>query len=431
MRAITPSSVPSEGDHAPSVERQTRPDQTTERTEEPFPISRWRLAAILGALSALGPLSIDTYLPAFPAIASDFDTTTSQVQLSLTACLLGLALGQIVAGPLSDALGRRRPLLTGLFVYVLSSAACAVALTAPMLTGARFVQGLSGAASLVIARAIVRDRYSGIAAAKFFSMLMLVTGAAPVLAPLIGSQLLLITSWQGVFVVLAGYGVVLLLLAGLRLPETLPPERRRSGGVRDTLRTYRSLLANRFFLGCALSSGLAFSAVFCYISASPFVLQDIYGVSPQTFGLLFGLNSVGIVVAGQVNGLLVSRFDQRTLLITGLCSALLGAIALLVVVTTDVLGLAGVLPALFLVVSSIGLVMPNGTTLALADHPDAAGSASALLGMLQFTLGGLAAPLVGLGGSGSAVPMALVMVLTALAALGVFLTLTRGRRPLA
>ncbi|WP_156038377.1 MFS transporter, partial [Actinoalloteichus caeruleus] len=145
----------------------------------------------------------------FPAIASDFDTTTSQVQLSLTACLLGLALGQIVAGPLSDALGRRRPLLTGLFVYVLSSAACAVALTAPMLTGARFVQGLSGAASLVIARAIVRDRYSGVAAAKFFSMLMLVTGAAPVLAPLIGSQLLLITSWQGVFVVLAGYGVVL------------------------------------------------------------------------------------------------------------------------------------------------------------------------------------------------------------------------------
>ncbi|WP_030229093.1 MFS transporter [Actinoalloteichus caeruleus] len=147
MRAITPSSVPSEGDHAPSVERQTRPDQTTERTEEPFPISRWRLAAILGALSALGPLSIDTYLPAFPAIASDFDTTTSQVQLSLTACLLGLALGQIVAGPLSDALGRRRPLLTGLFVYVLSSAACAVALTAPMLTGARFVQGLSGASA--------------------------------------------------------------------------------------------------------------------------------------------------------------------------------------------------------------------------------------------------------------------------------------------
>ncbi|WP_162183694.1 MFS transporter, partial [Actinoalloteichus caeruleus] len=175
-----------------------------------------------------------------------------------------------------------------------------------MASPSRFVQGLSGAASLVIARAIVRDRYSGVAAAKFFSMLMLVTGAAPVLAPLIGSQLLLITSWQGVFVVLAGYGVVLL----------------------------------------------------CYISASPFVLQDIYGVSPQTFGLLFGLNSIGIVIVGQVNGLLVSRFDQRKLLITGLCSALFGAVALLVVVTTDVLGLAGVLPALFLVVSSIGLVMP-------------------------------------------------------------------------
>jgi len=383
---------------------------------------RVRLLLILGALSAFAPLSIDMYLPALPALGRGFGATASQAQFTLSACLLGLALGQMIAGPLSDALGRRRPLLTGVAAYAAASLLCVIAPSVGLLVLLRFIQGLAGAAGIVIARAVVRDRYSGIAAARYFSLLMLVNGLAPILAPIIGGQLLRVTSWRGVFVTLALIGVVLLLATARGLPETLAPADRHTGGIPATLVTFRRLLADRSFVGYALSSGFAFAAMFAYIAGSPFVLQDIYGVSPQLFSVVFGVNALGIIAASQINGRLVGRAPLRRLLAIGVGLTALGGLALLAVVVGRV-GLVGVAPALFVVVASQGLVLPNATTLALSGHPRTAGSASALLGVLQYSIGAAAAPLVGIGGAASALPMAVVIAVLASAALATVMLL--------
>ncbi|MDA3645227.1 Bcr/CflA family multidrug efflux MFS transporter [Saccharopolyspora indica] len=385
---------------------------------------RTKYVLILGGLSAFGPLAIDMYLPAFPEIAAELGTGASQVQLSLTACTLGLALGQLVAGPLSDTFGRRRPLLIGLVVFTLASLLCAFAPSAYALAGLRLVQGLGGAAGIVIARAVVRDLYSGIEMARFFSLLMLVNGLAPILAPLIGGQLLQVTSWRGVFLALGLIGAVLLVASAFGVRETLPAQNRRAGNLGDTLRTFRALLGDRAFIGCSLSSALAFAAMFAYISGSSFVLQDVYGMSPQLFSLVFGINSLGIILVGQLNARLVERAAPRRLLAIGLGCTALGGVAVAVSAAVDA-GLAGLLPALFLVVSSIGMVSPNATALALSGHPETAGSASALLGVMQFSAGALAAPLVGSAGTGTALPMGLVMGGLSVAAVIVFAVLVR------
>ena len=380
------------------------------------------LTIILGALGAIAPLSIDMYLPALPALGRTFGTGASQIQLTLSAFVLGLALGQIVAGPLSDALGRRRPLLVGLAGYTLTSLLCLLAPSAGALVVLRFVQGAAGAAGIVIASAVVRDLYAGVAAARFYSMLMLVSGLAPILAPIIGAQVLRFTSWQGVFIVLAVLGTLLLLAVATGLRETLPRERRQRGGIRATVTTFRRLLADRAFLGYTLASGLAFAAMFAYISGSPFVLQEIYRVSPQQFSLLFGMNAVGLVVASQVNARLVGRVAPRRLLAGGLLAQAGGALVLLAVVTSGTIGLAGVVPALFVVVASLGFVRPNATMLALAGHPHIAGSAAALIGVLQFAIGAVAAPIAGLGGL-TALPMAAVIAALSGGALAVLVLL--------
>lgn len=356
------------------------------------------------------------YLPALPAITRDLHASAAQVQLTLSACLLGLALGQVVIGPLSDAFGRRRPLLLGVAAYTLASLCCVVSPSIGALIVLRFIQGLAGAAGIVISRAIVRDLYSGVALARFFSLLMLVNGLAPVLAPLFGGQLLRFTSWRGVFVVLALLGAVL-LLAATSLGETLAPEDRHGGGLRATLATFRHLLGDRSFLGCALASGFGFAAMFAYISGSSFVLQDIYGVSPQLFSVFFGLNALGIMTAGQVNGRLVGRLAVDRLLFVGLGAVASGGLVLLAVVVIGGIGLPGILPALFVVVASQGMVGPNTSALALADHPRTAGSASALLGVLQFAIGAVASPLVGVGGTTTALPMAIVIAVCGVCAL--------------
>lgn len=387
---------------------------------------RARRVLILGGLTAFGPLSVDMYLPALPSLAQGFHAAESEVQLTLTACVLGVAVGQVLAGPLSDALGRRRPLLVGIALYTVASLLCAVAPAVPALTTLRLLQGLGAAAGIVIARAVVRDLHSGAAAARYFSMLMLVAGAAPILAPVIGGQVLRATSWRGVFVLLGLFGAALLVASGLGLRETLPAANRRTGGLGDTLRTFGRLLTDRRFLGYALASGFAFAAMFSYISGSPFVLQQHFGLSPQAFSAVFAVNALGIVVAGQVNGRLVSRIGPMRLLVGGLLATATGGLALLVV-TASGAGLAGILPPLFVVVASVGFVMPNGVALALVDHPRAAGSASALLGVLQFIVGAAAAPLVGLGGA-SALPMAIVIACLAVLAVVSFLTLTLPTR---
>jgi DHA1 family bicyclomycin/chloramphenicol resistance-like MFS transporter len=379
----------------------------------------------LGSLSAFGPLSIDMYLPGLPALRREFETGASQTQLTLSACLLGLAVGQVVIGPASDALGRRRPLLVALAGYAVASLLCATAPSVSALVALRFAQGFAGAGGIVIARAIVRDLHSGVAAARFYSLLMLVNGSAPILAPLFGGQLLRVTDWRGVFVVLALIGAVLLVAAALGLDETVAPEARQPGGIRATLGTFRRLLGDRAFVGYALSAGLAIAAMFAYIAGSPFVLQDIYGVSPQRFSLAFGVNALGLVVAGQINGRLVGRVPLIRLLTAGLTAIAVGGVALLVVVLAGI-GLVGILPALFVVVASLGFVLPNSTALALTAHKRTAGSASALLGVLQYAVGAAAAPLVGIAGETTARPMAVVIATLGAAALAAFLLLARA-----
>jgi DHA1 family bicyclomycin/chloramphenicol resistance-like MFS transporter len=383
-----------------------------------------KLVLIVGALSAFAPLSIDMYLPALPAMTHELGGTASLVQLTLTACLLGLALGQVLAGPLSDQLGRRRPLLVGLIAYAAASILCALAPSVGALIAVRLAQGIAGAAGIVIARAVVRDRYTGSAAARFFAMTMLVNGVAPILAPIVGGQLLRFTSWRGVFIVLAVLGILLFLAAFLGLPESLPVERRRMGGVAVTLAAFRSLAADRMFMGLALTAGLAFAAMFAYISGSPFVLEDIYGISAQAFGVFFAVNGLGIVAAGQISARLVRRVGPRPLLAWGIGQAVAGGLLLLGAVLAGS-GLLLVLPALFVVVSSIGLMSPNATALALHDHPHQAGSASGLVGVMQYIVGALAAPLVGIAGPHSALPMALVIATAGSGAGLAFVGLTR------
>ncbi|MFB6835946.1 Bcr/CflA family multidrug efflux MFS transporter [Streptomyces sp. NPDC056361] len=386
---------------------------------------------VLGGLTALPPLSMDMYLPALPQVTGALHAPAATVQLTLTACLAGMALGQLVVGPMSDKWGRRRPLLVGMVVYVLATAVCALAPTAELLIGFRLLQGLAGAAGIVIARAVVRDLYDGVEMARFFSTLMLISGSAPIVAPLIGGQILRITDWRGVFHVLTVIGVLLTVVVWRFLDETLPAGRRQQGGVGAALRTMRGLVADRVFAGYMLAGGFGFATLFAYISASPFVVQEIYGASPQTFSLLFGLNSVGLVALGQINGkLLVGRVSLDKVLAWGLGTIFLASLALLLL-TSGVFGEAGLFPiaaCLFVLMSAMGVALPNTNALALMRTPHAAGSASALLGTTSFLVGAVASPLVGIAGEHTAVPMAVVQIVCAVLALACFLGLCRPWR---
>ena len=389
------------------------------------PTNKLWLALMLGSFAAIGPLSLDMYLPGLPALANDFESTASLAQLSLTACLLGLALGQIILGPLSDSKGRRIPLIISLSVYSVSSLLCAFAPSIEMLLLFRFIQGSAGAGGIVISRAIVRDLFSGTDLTKFFSMLMLVNGAAPILAPVFGGQLLQFTSWRGVFVVICVLSVLMVVAAFWGIQETLSPELRSVGGITNTIRTFRDLLKNRVFMGYAFSQGFVTAAMFAYISGSPFVLQNIYEISPQTFSMIFAMNGLGIILASQVTGRLAGKVKEEKLLQTGLCLALFGGILLLISIMLDV-GIIGILLALFLSVSSVGIVGTTSFALAMQDQEKTAGSASALIGLLPFVLGSLMAPLVGIGGGDSPLPMGIVMVSCHVIAMSSYLFIARG-----
>ncbi|MFE5398142.1 multidrug effflux MFS transporter [Streptomyces sp. NPDC056568] len=421
----SPDTTPKTSEPARAAGPETGPDvralSATRRTG-------WLVTLVLGGLTATPPLAMDMYLPALPEVTRALSAPAATVQLTLTACLAGMALGQLVVGPMSDRWGRRRPLLSGLAVYVVATALCAVAPTVELLVAFRLAQGLAGAAAIVIARAVVRDLYDGVAMARFFSTLMLISGVAPVVAPLIGGQILRVTDWRGVFVVLTVVGVALGAVVWARLPETLPPAQRHAGGVRDTLGAMRGLLADRAFTGYMLAGGFAFASLFAYISASPFVIQEIYGASPQTFSLLFGLNSIGLVVVGQVNGkILVGRVRLDRVLGLGLLIVVAAATALLLM-SLGVFGEVGLVPvaaALFVLMSAMGLALPNTQALALMRVRTSAGSASALLGTSSFLIGAVASPLVGVAGEDTALPMAVVQLVAALVALAFFVTMCR------
>jgi DHA1 family bicyclomycin/chloramphenicol resistance-like MFS transporter len=380
------------------------------------------MVVVLGLLTMFGPLSLDLYLPALPQLADDLATSASAAQLSITACLVGLALGQLVAGPLSDRLGRRRPLMVGLLAYLFASIACALAPSVEVLVALRFIQGLAGAAGIVISRAIARDLYSGRALMIFFSRLLLIAGLAPVIAPILGGQLSRIMDWRGIFLVLAGFGAVLLLAGWFGIRETLPPQRRVVGGFGRTLHDYNTLVHDRFFVGCALSSGLAGASMFAYIAGSTFVLQRIYGMSPQGFSLIFGCISLGLVAAAQGGARLALVWPLTRVLALGLAINLTGATALLITVISG-LPLAALIGSLVVMVCAVGVIFPTANALAMADYPDLAGTASSLQGLSQFVFGAIAAPLVGIAGEHTAVPLGIVTTSVSVCAMASFLSL--------
>ena len=384
----------------------------------PARAERLRLVLVLGSLIALGPLTIDMYLPALPTIATELGVAEATVQLTLTGTLVGLGLGQLVIGPLSDALGRRGPLLAGTALHVVASLLCVVAPNVAVLGGLRVLQGLGAAAAAVLTVAIVRDLYDGVAAATLLSRLMLVVGVAPVLAPTLGGGVLAVTGWRGIFVLLAVVGALTLLIEFRAVPETLPPERRRPhGGVRATAGAYRGLLRDRTFVGLVATSGLAMAALFAYVSGSSFVFQQEYGLSEQNFALLFAGGAIGLIGGTQLNARLLQIYPPERILATALAAGLVSGAVLVGLTVADVGGLVGLLVPLWATLAFMGLVIPNGPALAMQRHGEAAGTAAALIGAAQFTVGAIAAPVVGVLGNDSLAMVSVVLGGTALALL--------------
>lgn len=379
----------------------------------------------LALLSATAPLATDMYLPGLPIMSESLGTTTVGVQLTLTTFMAGLGAGQLIVGPLSDSWGRRRLLLLGTVVLALSSILCATAPTIEVLVAARLIQGFSGGTGIVLARAVIADRARGDSAAKLFGIMMIIGGVAPIVAPLLGGALLGPIGWRGIFWVLATVAVVMTIGVFAFVPESLPPERRHGGGLRTLVGNFGYVVRNRRFVGYAATFALAFGAMFAYISASAFVTQDLLGLSPGQFSLVFAVNSIGLVGANIVNTRLIGRFEVHALLRFGV--TLLFAAGVLLLIATIVAGAERwvILPLLWVCVSSIGFVMGNATALGQAQVPSAAGTGSAVMGASQFGLAALVSPLVGLGGEDTAVPMALAIVVCGGLALTALLTLTR------
>ncbi len=382
------------------------------------------LTVLLGGFTAFGPLSMDLYLPAFPELAADLGASQAAVQLTLTADVIGLVVGQLVLGPLSDAHGRRRLLIGSTLVCALASVLCALAPTAGWLSVWRFLQGAAGGGGIVLARAVAADLVEGVAAARLFSLFMTVSSVAPIAAPVLGGALLAATgSWRPMFWLLAATSLLLAAASWRAIPETLPAARRHTGGLRQTGRAFAALARDRVFAGYALTVAFAYASLFGYISGSSFALQDLYGLSPTGFSLVFAANAAGMIALGLLNARLVRRFPVRGLLVAGLVASTVAAAVLLGTVLAG-LGLVAVLVPLFLVVATRGLVSSNATVLGV-QRAQAAGSASAVLGALMFAGGILVTPLLALGGEGTALPMVAVVAGGALAALLATVLLTR------
>lgn len=370
-----------------------------------------KLALILGTLSAFGPFSIDMYLPGLPAIANEFNVTTAVIQQTLAVFFIGLAVGQTIYGPIADRIGRRPPLIFGCILYTAACIGCAFVPSVQQLIVLRLIQALGACAGVVITRSMVRDLFDEQESARMYSFLMLVMGLAPITAPLLGGQLLIHFGWRAIFITLAGFGLLCLALVLFALHETLPPERRNQSGLGAVLRNYWLLLGERTFMGYAIAGGLASSAMFAYISGSPFVFIELNGVAPEHFGLLFGTNAVGLIGAAQFNRYLLLRYPAAKILTFALAITGSAGLILLALTVTGWGGFPGMLIALFITIASTGLVGPNATALAMGPHAGRAGSAAALLGATQFLLGATAGALVGFLDNGTALPMTSVVAL--------------------
>ncbi|MBJ7338037.1 multidrug effflux MFS transporter [Mycolicibacterium sp.] len=372
--------------------------------------SQTRMIIVLGLLVALGPLTIDMYLPSLPRIAEDYAVSSSVVQLTLTGTLAGLAIGQLVIGPLSDSLGRRRPLMAGIVLHMLASLLCLFAPSIVVLGIARGLQGVGAAAAMVVAIAIVGDLFSDNLAATVMSRLMLVLGVAPVIAPSLGAAVLLRFSWHWVFAVLVVLAGLLLLLAALALPETLPESHRRPLKVRGILTTYGELLRDRRFVILVLVAALGMSGLFAYIAGASFVLQGRHGLDQQTFALVFGAGAVALIGATQFNVVLLRRFTPGAITVWALAASAASGVVFVGLAAADVGGIYSFVLPVWAILAAMGFVIPNAPAVALSRHPDAAGTAAALLGAGQFGLGAAVAPLVGVLGNDE---LALAAVMTA------------------
>ncbi|WP_460136131.1 multidrug effflux MFS transporter [Pseudomonas sp. S1_E04] len=367
-----------------------------------------RAILILGALSAFGPLAVDFYLPGFPAIALAFGTDEKHVQLTLASYFLGLSIGQLAYGPVADRFGRRIPLLFGASLFTLASLACAFAANLEWLIGARFVQALGGCAGMVIARAIVSDRCDAVQSAKVFSQLMLVMGLAPILAPMLGGLLVNLYGWQSIFISLTAFSALASIAVALGLPESMPATHPRQP-LSGALTQYRRLLGDRIFLGHALTGGIAMAGMFSYIAGSPFVFIKLYGVPPEHYGWLFGTNAAGFILVSQLNARLVGKKGPAFLLSRVIWMYLAAALALLAIAGLRTEQLWPLLVPLFICIACLGSITPNASACAMNGQWARAGSASALLGCLQFSVAAAAAALVGVLHDGTALPMALVI----------------------
>ena len=387
---------------------------------------------LLGALTAIGPFTIDMYLAAFPQITADMGTQPAAVQLTITATLAGLALGQLLIGSISDALGRRVPLIGGMALYIAASLGIVFVQSVEVLTALRFVEGLAASAGMVLSMAIVRDRYHGVQVGKVLARLMLVVGVAPSIAPIIGAQFLLLGSWRIMFVALAGFGVILLLLAIFLLPESLPVQRRRSGGVGPALRSYGSLITDPIFMGLALLSGFSMAALFTYVSSATFVFQERFGLSAQQFALIFASGAVCVTAGTQINGALIGGWSPERILTVGVFAGLATTASMLAVSVLG-LGMWPLIATLLLTLLVTGILLPAVPVIALEANAHRAGSAAALLGALQFGVGAAVAPITGLFPGGSPVAMAAVMFAATTVTVGLLLavrpSLKRGPQP--
>lgn len=378
------------------------------------------LVVVLGALTAVAPLATDMYVPGFPALGRTLHASSSAVQLTMTAFLAGLVVGQLIIGPISDGLGRRRLLIGGATGFAIFSVTAAIAPNITALTAARFLQGVAGAGGMVLARAVLTDRFHGPELPRYFAGLSQIMGVAPIAAPVLGGLVLSVSTWRAVFVVLAAMGVLLLLGVLRAVPESLPPERRHSDGIGSTFRTMGSLLRVRAFTGYVLVLGFAAAALFTYIAGSSFVFEDIHGVSASIYSLIFASNAVGMLIAGAAFARLAPRVRLNTMLTAGVVIAAAGTLAQVVLRLLIGETVAGTWVTLFISVGAIGLIFPSTMTIGQAMTRRAPGAASALLGGSQFLLGALASPLVGMFGTSSSLPMAVIM-LVAMACAGLAL----------
>jgi DHA1 family bicyclomycin/chloramphenicol resistance-like MFS transporter len=380
---------------------------------------------LLGALTALGPFTIDLYLPAFPALETSLGVSEAQVQLTLAGTTVGFAVGQLVVGPFSDKFGRRLPLILATALHIASSAGAALSTDITMLGLFRVLMGVGAAGGGVVAMAMVRDLFSGYAMVRMFSRMALVNGLAPILAPVIGSQLLLVMPWPGIFVFLACYGTLVIIAALYVVRETLPPEKRSLSGMTAGQR-YKVLFTDRIFVGLLLVGGMNFAGLFTYLSASPFLFQDIFGFSPQQYGLLFGINSLGIVAGVQISSRLIRHVPPQWILA---CStAWMFLMALLIVAFDQAgLGLWGVMVPLWFYIMGTGFTFPCVQVLALASHGAQAGTAASLLGAATFLMAGLISPVVGWLGITSSTPIGAVQAACILLAMAGLWLVVRPR----